>query len=459
MSNRLVVIGLDSAPPELLFSRFRKKLPHIDSLIRDGYHFTLRSCDPPITIPAWMVMMSGRDPGEIGLYGFRSRKPGTYNETILPSSRSVTLPKLWDFLGEKGFRSCVIGVPPTYPPTRLNGSLVSCFMTPSNSHEFTYPPQLKERIREWVGDYVFDVVFRREDRDDVLRAIYEMTEKRFNVAARLLKEERWDFFMLMEIGLDRIHHAFWKYFDPSHHLYEKGNKYENVVEDYYRFLDLKIGELLSVVGDKTDVMIVSDHGAKRMKGAFCVNQWLIEEGYLKLRSLPNHVTDIDKADVDWSKTLAWAWGGYYARIYVNLEGREPLGCVKPAEYEQVRDELADALKHIRGPSGERWETKTFRPEDLYRELRGDPSDLLVYFDDLYWRAAGTIGHADNYLPENDIGPDDAVHDYDGVLIYRPAEGVAAPTSGRATIYDVAPTLLSLYGIDPPQTMRGVRLFD
>jgi predicted AlkP superfamily phosphohydrolase/phosphomutase len=458
MVRRLLIIGLDSATPELVFRSFANKLPNIHALMREGSYVRLRSCDPPITIPAWMVMMTGRDPGEIGLYGFRSRKPGTYNETVLPSSHSVSFPKLWDFLGDAGFKSCVIGVPPTYPPQKLNGSLVSCFMTPSSRHEFTYPSSLKQKIQEWVGEYIFDVVFRKEDRDQVLRSIYEMTEKRFTVAGKLLKEENWDLFILMEIGLDRVHHAFWKYFDQSHHLYEKGNRYEKVIEDYYKYLDSKIGELLSLVSRDTDVLIVSDHGAKRMKGAFCVNQWLADEGYLHFRSQPKGVTEIEKADIDWSRTIAWGWGGYYARIFINLEDREPHGIVKKRDYDKVRDELTEALRGIRGSDGERWDTKVFRPEEIYRELRWDPPDLLVYFDDLFWRAAGTVGHGMNYLPENDTGPDDAVHDYDGIFIYWSSEYVGGPKDGVASIYDVAPTLLSLFRIKPPANLRGNSLF-
>ena len=93
----------------------------------------------------------------------------------------------------------------------------------------------------------------------------------------------WDLFMFVEIGVDRIHHAFWKYMDPDHHLYEPGNPYENTILDYYKHLDRKIGELLSSAGEDTVVLVVSDHGAKRMKGAFCVNEWLIEQGDLVVK--------------------------------------------------------------------------------------------------------------------------------------------------------------------------------
>ncbi len=447
MAEKLIVIGLDSAPPSLILDKFLDYLPTIRQLAKEGVCGSLSSCHPPITVPAWMVMMTGRDPGTLGIYGFRKRKPGTYNEILLPSSRDVRERKVWDIIAENGLKSCVIGIPPTYPPQPINGCLITDFMTPGADKEYTYPPQLKQEIQKLVGEYIFDVTFRKENRDEVLQGIIEMTEKRFKVANYLLKRNNFNLFILMEIGLDRMHHAFWKYFDKEHHLYQPGNKYENTVLDYYKLLDEKIRELLDTVKGDYTVLIVSDHGAKRMKGAFCVNQWMMEEGYLKLRSEPKGVTPIERADVDWSRTKAWGWGGYYARIYINLEGREPNGVVKKSEYESFREELADALRNIRGPNGEKWQTHVYKPEELYEKVNGDPPDLIVYFDDLYWRSAGTIGHADKYLPENDTGPDDAVHDYDGVFILWSSGGNVNPKRVDGTIYQIAPTMLQLLGIN------------
>ena len=71
---------------------------------------------------------------------------------------------------------------------------------------------------------------------------------------------------------------------------------------------------------------------------------------------------------------------------------------------------------------ERWDNKAYMPRELYSELRGNPPDLMVYIDDLNWRPAGTIGWETNYLSENDRGPDDAEHDWDGIfLIHDPEE--------------------------------------
>jgi len=96
--------------------------------------------------------------------------------------------------------------------------------------------------------------------------VEEMTEKRFKVAHHLLTEKEWDFFMMVEMGVDRIHHGFWKFHDPKHVKYEPGSKYEHAIRDYYIYVDRKVGELLTLVDSETAVLVVSDHGAKAMAG-------------------------------------------------------------------------------------------------------------------------------------------------------------------------------------------------
>jgi predicted AlkP superfamily phosphohydrolase/phosphomutase len=260
--------------------------------------------------------------------------------------------------------------------------------------------------------------------------------------------------MFVEIGIDRINHAFWKFFDKRHHSYKPGNKYENVIVDYYKFIDKEIEKLLKLLDDDTVVFIVSDHGAKPMKGAFCVNQWLIEKGYLTLKKTPKSGAELDDCDIDWANTKAWAWGGYYARIFLNIKGREKRGMILSSQYEAWRNRLKEELANVGGPDGEKWQTKVYKPEELFSNPKGEAADLLVYFDDLYWRAAGTIGYKSIYLPENDIGPDDAVHDWDGIFImYNPTQKKER-NLGRLSIYDFAPTVLDILGVEIPKDMKG-----
>ncbi|RLI73501.1 nucleotide pyrophosphatase [Archaeoglobales archaeon] len=444
---KVFVIGLDSAPPELLFSEFIDDLPNIRKLLGKSIYGPMKSCIPAITIPAWICMATGKTPGELGLYGFRHRKNFSYNDMWIAHSLMVNEKAIWDRIGEKGLKSILVSVPPSYPPKKINGCLISCFITPDSSVNYTHPKELKSEVEKLVGNYVFDIVFRKDDKDSVKEEIWEMTEKRFEVIRYLIQEKEWDYFQFVEIGLDRVHHAFWKYFDKHHHLYEPNSKYKNVIRDYYRLLDKEIGKTLELIDlDEAAVVIVSDHGIKRMKGAFAINQWLIEEKLLKIKNpevLENPIK-FEQLDVDWANTIAWAWGGYYARIFLNVDGREPKGTIKQSEYESVRDEVADAIKSIRGPNGEKWDTNVFYPEEIYPTSKGDKPDMMVYLDNMYWRAAGTLGYDSHYLPENDTGPDDAMHSEYGVfMLYMPE---AEQKRVDLSIYDFNKIILNLFGI-------------
>ena len=457
---RVFVIGLDSAPPELLFDKLLNELPNIKKLLESSIYGPMKSCIPAITIPAWIVMATGKTPGELGLYGFRHRKKGTYNDIWIAHSLMIKEKAVWDYIGEAGKKSILIGIPPSYPPKSINGYLVSCFITPDTSVNYTYPKSLKKEIENLVGEYIFDVIFRKDNRDEVKELIWEMTRKRFEVIRYLIQKKEWDYFQFVEIGLDRVHHAFWKYFDENHHLHEPNNKYKDVIPQYYKLLDKEIGKTLELLDlDETAIVLVSDHGIKAMNGAFAINQWLIDEGLLKIKNpeilKSGKQVRFEELQIDWSKTIAWAWGGYYARIFLNVKGREPKGIIKPEEYYKVRDEIAEMIKGIKGSNGEKWDTKVFYPEEIYPETKGDKPDMIVYLDNLNWRAAGTLGYNNPYLLENDIGPDDAVHSEYGIFsLYVP--GMKESKKITLTIYDFAPTILKLFGIET--NLKGKSIF-
>jgi predicted AlkP superfamily phosphohydrolase/phosphomutase len=455
---RMLVIGLDCAAPELVFDAWRADLPTIDGLMRRGAYGPLESTIPAITVPAWASMMTGLDPGQLGFYGFRNRADYSYDRMTIADARAIRQPRLWNVLGEAGKRVAVIGVPQTFPVQPVNGYLVSCFLTPSAKNEFTYPPELKKEIVGWIdGEFLVDVPdFRSDNKDRILADIYRMADQHFTVCKRLLERERFDYFMTVDMGVDRIHHAFWRYMDPRHPKHEPGNRFESAIHDYYVYIDGKIAELLELVDDDTVVLVVSDHGGKPILGGLCVNEWLIQEGYLTLRDYPREgPVPLHKCEIDWARTLAWGEGGYYGRLFLNVRGREPDGAVAPEDYERERSELADKLTRLTDPNGRGIGTVVYRPEEVYAEVGGVPPDLIVYFGDLDWRSVGSVGLRSVWTFENDTGPDDANHAQQGMFVlYDPANPAGGKALSLLSIYDVAPTLLARLGHRPPAGGRG-----
>lgn len=206
--------------------------------------------------------------------------------------------------------------------------------------------------------------------------------------------------------------------------------------------------------DDTTVVIMSDHGAKPMSGGICINEWLIQKGYLHLKSAPDGPTRFSFGDVDWGRTKAWGEGGYYGRVFINMQGREPQGTVAGDEYEGLRDELAAKLTAIPDHEGRNISTRVFKPEEIYRECRNVPPDLIVYFGDLDWRAVAQVGGGAIHTFENDTGPDGANHAQEGVFIMRGPGVRGGRRLDGLQLVDCGPTVLERLGVSVPQGMIG-----
>ncbi len=474
---RVVVAGLDCGDPYLLFERWPGELPTFRYLMERGAFGPLTSSIPAITVPAWSSMFSGKDPGTLGFYGFRNRANFSYYAMEIATGASMKEPRVWDLVGNAGKRVAVVGVPQTYPVRPVNGLLVSGFLTPSTERNpYTYPLALKDEIETLLGHpYPVDVAdFRTNDKEDLLRRIRSMTADHFRVVHHLMERHPWDLFAFVEIGVDRLHHGFWKYHDPLHPKHEPGNPFEGATLAYYKEIDAHLARILERMDDDTVLMVVSDHGGQAMQGGFCINEWLRQQGYLVLLDddLPEvreepafaaspeggtplgRLRPFERVDVDWSRTRAWGAGGYYGRIFVNVAGREPEGVVHPSEYEGFRDRLAEELAALAGPDGRSLGTVCYKPEEIYHRVRNVPPDLIVYLGEMRWRAVGSLGGGALFTRENDTGPDDANHAQEGMIaIYDPRRNL----KGRRIhpqLMDVAPTILNTMGVPIPEDIQG-----
>ena len=423
---RLLILGLDCVPPALLFDRCRDVMPNVSALIERGVHGPLRSSEPPITVPAWACMTSGRDAGELGLYGFRNRVRGEYGLRTA-DSRDVRVKRLWDYLGDAGHRVAPLFVPLTYPPTPVRGVMASCFLTPEGA-PFTFPPGLGAQLEERHGAYHADV---RDFRTD---------EQHVAMARDVLARQSPEFMMMVEMGPDRFHHAFFSHFDARHPLHQPGSAYADAPERYYAFLDAQLGKLLAEVPPDCTVMIVSDHGAKSMLGGFCINDWLSSTGFLQ------HAAVSAPTPLRETRMPSSPASSYYARVFLNVAGREPEGVVPPADYERTRDAIIEALGRVKRPNGSAFPVRAVKPNESYRATRGEAPDLMLYLDDLDHRALGTVGHPSLFRQSNDGGPDGCNHDWDGVFV---AAGPGIPAGDRvegASLFDVTPTALGRFGL-------------
>jgi len=401
-------------------------------------------------------MATSQDPGSLGVYGFRDRIDYSYDRLGMVNSASVQEFAIWDWLAQEGKKSIIVAVPPNYPPRGIAGISVGCFLTPdARNNVFAAPSYIQTEITALVGEYPVDVSgFRTEDKEWLKREIFAMSRKQWEVVRWLMREKEWDYLQFVDIGLDRMHHGFWHCFDKSHPAYEPANPHESAIPEYYRLLDEQLGKVLEMLDEDTIVLIVSDHGAQRLEGGFAVNEWLIREGLLVLEEFPREITPFSKLRVNWARTKVWGEGGYYARIFFNVRGREPEGVIPPDAYPAFQNELKAKFEALADPQGRSLNSLVFKPQEIYRDVRRIPPDLIVQFGALSWRSVGSVGYNRLHVQENDMGPDACNHAQYGMFILAASNCPLRGEYQGAKLLDIAPTLLDLAGYEIPSTMQG-----
>ncbi len=457
---RILVIGLDGLCPNLV-ERWRPELPHLQSLMQRGIYGPLQSIVQPVTPVAWTSMLTGYTPGQFGFTDFTYR-PGnqSYTDFQLVHSQIIHTPTLYTLLPKAGYRLLMVGVPISYPPVEIaNGVCVSCFMAPSLKQSITRPSALQpEILASTSSPYLLDVSLAdmagEIDRAGLVRRLHELDRQRFDVARFLMQTQPWDVLFMVCMGTDRVGHYFMRYQDQTHGRYDADPRYQNAMHDHYTYCDERIGELISLVDNDTIIMVVSDHGMQPLDGKVNINDWLVAKGYLQLQDPVQQTTSLKNAAIDWTHTKAWAHG-YGGQIYLNIQGRDPQGCIPPDRVEETLQALEADIQDISDPTGKRLKVETIRRTDIYRGARTEICpDLFVQFEGLRYTTSDLLGHTKMVTPIRELGPDDAAHAPDGFFVMA---GPEIPNWGRfaaAHLLDILPTMLDLLKIAPASDLEG-----
>jgi predicted AlkP superfamily phosphohydrolase/phosphomutase len=456
--SRVLVIGLDGLSPDLVES-WLPELPNITALRERGIYGRLESIIQPVTPAAWTAMISGHNPGHFGFTDFTRRQGKSPTDFRLVHSGMVRLPTLATLLPQAGRRALMIGVPVSYPPLEIaQGVCVSCFMAPSLKAGVTFPSALQaELLAQTSSPYLLDVSLAQTpqiERGELARRLKELDRQRFDIARYLMQSRPWDLLFLVCMGSDRVGHYFMRFQDPLHGRYDADARYRDVIREHYRYCDTRLGELVADAGPETVVMVVSDHGLQRLDGKVNLNDWLVAHGYLVLREPLAALTPMGKAPVDWERTRAWAHG-YGGQIYLNVQGREPQGCVPPADVDSVLSELEAQLRGLCQPDGRGMQVETIRRQEIYSgPYADDCPDLFVQWEGLRYTTSDLLGHSTLVQPVQELGPDDAAHAPAGFFAMA---GPAIPQAGMfaaAHLLDIAPTILDVLGLALPADLDG-----
>jgi predicted AlkP superfamily phosphohydrolase/phosphomutase len=398
-------------------------------------------------------------------------------------------------------------MPVTYPPEEVNGYMVSDFLTPSASDDYTYPPSLADELERAMGGFPLlpDERYRSTKfTDKFIADMVTDVERRLEGALYLLDNKEADLFFILFWSNDMLQHETWSLLDETHpdHDPRAGERYRSLVVDFHRKLDHAVGRLLEKAGPEDLVIVMSDHGFGPVHSFFLVNNWLREAGFLKLKKkpltrlkyalfrlgfAPLGVFRLVKvlrlgflrrrfrfqrggglmkrlflsfADVDWARTKAFAVGSF-GQIYINQVGQRPQGIVQPGkEYEELREEIAaQALELLDPRTGQRVVDKVHRREEIYSgPLVEKAPDLVLQSRNWEYMAFGHADFGASHVVEPIVGMS-GHHRPDGVVMLA-GQGIEAGVElDGANITDLAPTILYAMGIPIPFDMDGRVLTD
>lgn len=498
---KVFVIGLDGAAFDLIEPFIAQGyLPNLKGLMQHGAWSPLSSTIPPVTASAWTSFMTGKNPGKHGLFDFMQRRKNSYDLAPV-SSFDRDGKAVWEVASEAGKQCIVMGVPVTYPPTPLNGLMVTGMLTPRGASDYTYPAELKDEIAQAIGKYVVysDEVYSRGRGEIFLDALHYSIQQRAKTAAYLLHKYDWDLGILVFPETDTVCHGLWWAYDATHHQHhqEDPEQFENGIRDIYRDIDAYIGELVASLPTDTTVLVMSDHGHGPLRNFLYVNNFLKERGFLKIKTAPpSRLKDIafrfgltprttygillnlglgklrrtmDKRrsgrgllkrfflsldDVDWANTRAYSIG-YIGEVHINLKGREPNGIVEPGtEYEWVRDELIRVLRALTLPDGSPLVEYIWKKEEIYKGAHlNDAPDILFLPKNLETIAFGDFEFGSNKIVEPSYGVSSS-HRMNGIFIAAGQDIQAQAQISAPSLTELAPTILHLLGLLVPRDMDG-----
>ncbi len=346
-AQRLIIIGLDGVPYPML-KKFAETdiMPNTSRIIQNGFFTPMRSTIPEISSVAWSSIITGKNPGRHGIFGFTDLFPCSYKMRF-PNFRELKSMPFWDVWKKK---SVIINVPSTYPVREMNGVHISGFVS-IDFEKSVYPKSLIPALHDM--DYNLDVDSQKAhiSMDLFLADLDKTLNARIETYRYLWDNQNWQIFMLVFTGTDRLmHFLFDAYEDETH-------KYHEFFLEHFNKIDQAIGEISSRTTDNDLLIMLSDHGFERLDYDIYINYFLRQQGFLKFRN----DCDITLNNIS-NDTKAFALDP--ARIYLNFKGKFPHGDIEPTDAESVLCQLENLFRTIE-VDGKKVIKEVYRKERIY----------------------------------------------------------------------------------------------
>jgi predicted AlkP superfamily phosphohydrolase/phosphomutase len=448
-------------------------MPFLAQYYQTGSRAILGSTANPLTPPAWVSLMTGRNPGHHGLYDFLSSSEVNGElYTELSNATDCRCEMIWSIASRQGQKVAALNLPFTAPPPRdLNGIVLPGFVPWKHLRRNTHPRDFYKTLKSDLPDFdpkqlAWDFAHEEKSvqtQDDAQRkdwVTYHLArdEQWFNVAKYVLENEAPDLMAVMFDGTDKLQHQVWQYIDPAldhENVSDYHKEMREVSLQYFRNVDRYIRVLSEMVGPDAQIFLASDHGFTGQKQAFYVNSFLQQAGYLEYRSADQIAELQDKSQfltpVDINKSLAYCRTPSSNGIFIRIAEKDGDIGVKPEAYETFRDKLINDLLAVTNPdSGEKVVSAVRKREDIF------PGAAEKFAPDL------TLTLTDHGFVSNKK-MDVAVRSFDELVGTHHPDGMfmgigpgvnAGQTIEKQEIVDVAAILLYSLGLPVPSDFEG-----
>ncbi len=480
--NKVFLLGLDGGTWDILNLGISKGiLPNFEKIIKKGSAGVLKSTIPCSTIPALPALFTGKNPGNLGVFGLKGHAGASV------SLKNVEDLKIWDILNTYNYTSCVVNVSHAYPPIRINGIFVSGQPIPDPDSEFTFPQHLKKELPDFTvydtgtkwQEWIKITTHPKDNKENILKYLIEKVDNKYRYFKNLSCKAEFVFLLFWIAGTDSIQHWLW------------GDN--DTILKYYQHLDSILADIQKRFSDYT-LLVISDHGfeeAHRYK--FFVNSWLRNEGFLYTKgnkiinslrdvaiktlfpyrqtikkimdrlfyfesSLKNKAVDFSKIalPLDWNRSLAYGKESWGIRIVKD----------KVKNYEELRDNIMEKLRNLRDHSGNVIFKDIFRREDVFRGKYLDQVPDIVFLTtpkynvsvvdpESYFSSNRIFGLRTDDFQRKRLFYGEHFNAVDGIFIAC-GESIEEnfELKHSPNIIDIAPTILHLIGCAIPDDLDG-----